>query len=91
VDHIVTAAYSHLFTPRLLAQPYYRFKLTQFIGDLDRDDYLHSIGLSVHFFFNRYASIRAFIAQDWRDSSLSSVPEYNKLDAGGGVTVALRF
>ena len=91
VDHIATVAYMHSLTPQLVAQPYYRFKFTQFIGDLDRDDYLHSVGLVVHYFFNQYASIRAFAGYDWRDSSLSSVPEYQKLDAGGGVTLALRF
>lgn len=91
VDHIFTVALTHAITQKLITQPYYRYKFTHFIGDLDRHDHLHTVGVSLNYFFTPWASVRGFFGYDWRESSLSSVPDYEKLDTGGGVNFTLLF
>jgi hypothetical protein len=91
VDHIFTAAFVQAITDKFLAQPVYRYKFTHYTGGVRRADHLHSIGLSLHYFFSEWLSLRGFITYDTRISDLTQVPDYNKLDAGGGLNITWRF
>jgi hypothetical protein len=80
--------------PRLIVQPYYRFQYTQYprtAFDTKRNDYLNTVGLAVAYNFNRNLSARIFIAQDFKHSDDSSVPDYNQFSAGLGASVIFRF
>jgi len=91
-DHSLFVNFTTAVCKHAVVQPYYRFKYTHFTDDLvDRDDYLHSFGIAVHCFLTRNISVRAFVNYEILESSNQFVPEYNKLDAGGGVNFNIRF
>ncbi len=91
LDHVFSAAYTWNWNDRLLAQPYYRFKYTDFTRKSDWEDCLHSTGISVQYLVTRWLSARVFVAYDAKESTNPGVDDYTKIDAGGGLTVNLRF
>lgn len=90
-DHSLVAAYAHSLCKNAIIQPYYRFKYTRFTEGDHRDDYLHSFGLALHCFFTPQISLRAFAGYDLLESSNPDVPDYKRLDAGGGLNLTCRF
>jgi hypothetical protein len=90
-DHSLFVAYSQSLCKNAVLQPYYRFKYTRFTAGDERNDYLHSFGLALHCFFNQYIGLRAFAGYDILDSSNPDVPDYKRLDAGGGLNLTFRF
>lgn len=94
-DQILSALYSLELMPRLYLQPFYRFQYTGYTGDLggrSRNDYLQSVGLTLGYWFNRWSGIRTFVSYDHKESDdYPATPDYRKLDAGGGVSLILRF
>jgi hypothetical protein len=91
-DHSLFANLTVTVCKHAVVQPYYRFKYTHFTHELaDRDDYLHSFGIAVHCFLTRNISVRGFVGYDLLESSNDLVPEYRKLDTGGGVNFNIRF
>ena len=90
-DHSLVAAYTHALCKNAIVQPYYRFKYTRFTEGDHRDDYLHSFGLALHCFFTPQISLRAFTGYDLLESSNPGVPDYKRLDAGGGLNLTFRF
>lgn len=91
MDHILTVSYLHQLTSSIILQPYYRFTYTDYWENGDRNDFLHSIGLVTSYHFNKWASIRLFCNYDKRESDDPFVPDYEKIDAGGGATLVFRF
>lgn len=92
MDQGISASYMHTFCPRVSVQPYYQFKYTHFFTESDRNDYLNSMGIAVYYTICRACHIRAFFNYDIRRSDRTSLgPNYNELDAGGGVNVDVRF
>jgi predicted porin len=61
------------------------------VTNSDRNDLYNTVGLAVVYNFNEWASVRAFVSYENRNSSDDSVADYNKLDAGGGLTFMARF
>ena len=57
----------------------------------DRNDFFHTQGLSVAWLINDWGSARAFATWEARVSNDPDVSEYQKTDAGLGLSVALRF
>ncbi|MBI3851101.1 MAG: hypothetical protein HY298_12615 [Verrucomicrobia bacterium] len=90
-DHILLASCTHFVTPKLIAQPYYRFKYTHFTGGVPREDFLNSVGLTLQYAFTRQFSARVFVDYSLKESSNPAVPDYRKLDAGAGLNLSLRF
>ncbi len=94
-DEILSLVYSHKLGEKLVIQPYYRLQFTHYNNaitpDRERNEWLNSIGLSATWFFTEWASIRAFINYDVRDSSDEAVQDYHKLDTGGGISITLAF
>ena len=91
MDHILTLSYLHQLTPNLILQPYYRFTYTDFWENGDRNDFLHSFGFLVSYYFNRWSSLRLFVNYDNRESDDPLVPDYEKVDAGVGASLIFRF
>jgi hypothetical protein len=81
-------------TPKLLIRPFYRFQYSfypDYYAGHTRNDVLNTLGVSANYCFNSWSSIRLFLTYDVFSSDAASVPDYRKLDAGGGVTVGLKF
>jgi hypothetical protein len=88
-EHTLLAAYTVSLPFNLAAQPYYRFQFNDFEH---ADNYLiHTVGFSAGWYPCESFSVRGFVGYNWSDASDSRVAEYEKLDAGGGVTATLRF
>ncbi len=103
VDHSVFVNYTQSITPKLIVQPYYRFKVIDYMhygdpGALDnpRKDYLNTVGASLTYYFLPEISVRGFASYDVNDStakddSIGRVYDYKKFDAGVGVNMNYRF
>ena len=90
-DQALLVAYTHGITPDLIVQPYYRFMFSHYLTSNTRNDMLHSLGISLTYFINEWASVRAFANWDHRDTSNTLVSDYQQLDGGIGVNVTVRF
>jgi hypothetical protein len=91
-DHAVSALCTLQLCRYALLQPYYRFKYTYFTSQVDRQDYLHSVGAALYCFFTPQISLRAFVGYDWKKSDgRTPGPEYDQVSAGGGVNLTFRF
>jgi hypothetical protein len=77
--------------PHLIGQAYYRFQWSHYTENSDRNDVYHSLGLALVYNFNDWASVRAFLGYENRNSTDDSVADYNKFDSGGGLTFTARF
>ena len=77
--------------PRLYAQPFYRLQWSHYTENSDRNDMYNTIGVGLVYMFNDWASIRTFITYENRNSTDDTVSDYNKWDAGGGVTFSAKF
>lgn len=88
-EHTFLAAYTVALPCSLAAQPYYRFQLNDFEHT---DNYLiHTAGFSLGWYPCENFSVRGFVGYNWSDAKNSLVAEYEKLDAGGGLTATWRF
>ena len=88
-EHTFLAAYTVALPCSTAVQPYYRFQYNDFAHT---DDYLiHATGISVGWYPCENFSLRGFVGYSWSDAKNSLVAEYEKLDAGGGVTATWRF
>jgi hypothetical protein len=90
-DHSLYVGFAQSLCKHAVLQPYYRFKYTRFTEGDERDDYLHSFGVAVHCFFTEQIALRAFAGYDMLDSSNPVIPDYRRLDAGGGLNLTFRF
>jgi hypothetical protein len=91
-DHAFFAGCTRTLCRQAVIQPYYRFKYTHFTSGVDRQDYLHSFGVALYCFFTPQISVRAFVGYDLKSSDgRNSVSDYDRLDAGGGVNLTIRF
>lgn len=90
-DHSLLLAYTHALTPQFVLQPYYRFQYTMYSAVPSRNDFLHTTGISLNYYFNRWLAARVFYAYDHKDSDDPLVADYRKHDGGLGVNVTFRF
>ena len=85
---------SYLVNPKLVMQPYYRFQYTHYAWNVlhtgNRNDFLHSIGVSAAYYFLPNLSLRLFVNQDVRTSSDTNA-KYHAVSAGGDLTYSIQF
>jgi len=82
------------FAPKFDLRPFYRFQYSyypDYIAAQSRNDYLQTMGFSADYFINSWSSIRVFLTYEARNSDANSVPDYRKLDVGGGLSAAFKF
>jgi hypothetical protein len=92
IDQSLFANYTYSLCRYALVQPFYRFQYTRFLKDTEvRQDYRHSLGLAIYCFLTPQISVRTFVGYDLMNSSSHRVPDYRKLDAGGGLNLTFRF
>ena len=93
-DHTFGVSYGLEIVPKLFLQPFYRFQVTGYTGNLDgrsRTDTLHSVGATLSYWFNSWSGVRTFVNYDHKESNDPFTPNYEKFDAGGGVSLLVRF
>jgi hypothetical protein len=93
-DQIFGVQYSVQLVPKLVLQPFYRFQLTGYTGDLagrSRTDLLHTVGAGLGYWFNAWSGLRTYVNYDFKESDHPFVPDYRKLDLGGGLSLVFRF
>lgn len=73
-----------------ILQPYYRFQYSSYT-EINRTDLLHSFGLALYCPFTRQIALRAFVGYDNMHTDGFFVQSYEKLDAGGGLNLTIRF
>lgn len=88
-EHSFLAAYTVVLPCKFVAQPYYRFQYTDLVN-LSETLRLHTVGLGLGWIPCANFSLRGFVGYNWQDASLE-IAEYEKLDAGAGLNVTLRF
>ena len=90
-DHSLIVSLTHNLCPQAIVQPYYRFKYTHFTQGENRDDYLNSFGLALYCAITRQITLRGFVGYDILNTNSELVPDYTRLDAGGGINLTIRF
>ena len=75
-------------------RPFYRFQYSyypDYYAGQSRNDFLNTLGVSADYSFNDWSTIRLFLTYEFRNSDASTVPNYQNLDVGAGLSVSLRF
>ncbi len=90
-DSILAVTWSWPLAPTLVLQPFYRFQHTHYWENSDRNDVFHTLGASLTWAFNDWASVRVFTSWEKRDSNDELIQDYQEFDTGGGLSIALRF
>ena len=97
MEHSFILTYTQQIIPNLVAQPYYRYTFTDYSNFetyLKRSDMLHSVGMSLAYYFNNWASIRGFVSYDTNNSHgnpSSSSFNYENINTGGGVNLTFKY
>jgi hypothetical protein len=90
LDHIFLASLSLELAHNLYWQPFYRLQYTDYLGER-RNDFLHTCGCYLQYYFCKRFAVRTFATYDIRDSSRDRVEQYKKFDGGVGLNFVFRF
>lgn len=95
LDDIISVTYAWQITRQLVLQPYYRFQYSHYRYDTlatsSRNDYLHTLGVTLYYFFNQNASLRTYFNYSSKESDDSNTPEYHEYDGGLGAALDFTF
>jgi hypothetical protein len=95
LDDIVSLTYAWQITRQMVLQPYYRFQYSYYRYDTlatsSRNDYLHTVGVTLYYFFNRNASLRTFFNYSLKQSDDPYTPAYHEYDGGLGAALDVTF
>jgi hypothetical protein len=91
-DHTLYVSYSQQFAKNFVVTPFYHFQYTGFTSGVDRNDYFNMAGVFLTYNISKCASVRTFFDFENKQTDndvLSS--DYDKYEAGVGVTLDIRF
>ncbi len=91
LEQVLLMAYTHMFGPKIVVQPFYRAVFTHYTHQVDRDDQLHSAGFSAFYNLTSWLSARVALTYDAKESDTPAIPDYRKLDFGIGLTASKKF
>jgi hypothetical protein len=95
LDDVVSVTFSWQMTRHLILQPYYRFQYSNYQYNTaltsDRNDYLHTAGVTLAYYFNQNASLRVFFNYNRRQSDDPFTPAYHECDGGLGASLEFKF
>lgn len=91
IEEVLTATFTRELSPRVSVQPYYRAQLSQYNRNRRRNDVVQTLGVSLGYAINRWASLRLFANYEARESSEVLITDYRKFDNGIGVSFQARF
>jgi hypothetical protein len=74
----------------VVLQPFYCFEYSHYTR-VSRDDFLHSFGLTLYCPLTKNVAVRAFVGYDDLNTDGLFAQDYEKLDAGGGLNLFVRF
>jgi hypothetical protein len=89
-DQSLVLAGNWQLCPHLMLQPFYRLQFTHYTR-IDRDDWLNSFGVTLYCPITRQISLRTFVGYDIANTDGFYVQNYQKLDAGAGLNLTVRF
>ncbi len=89
-DHSLVLVGSWRLCQHAVLQPFYRFQYTHYT-DIQRTDYLHSLGLTLYCPVTANVTFRAFAGYDTLNTDGFYAQNYDKLDLGGGLNLTVRF
>lgn len=93
-DQALNFALTWQFAKKMDLRPFYSVQYSHYPGYFagqSRNDFLQTVGVYADYSINAWSSIRVFVSYEARDSDAASVPDYRKLDAGGGVSANFNF
>jgi hypothetical protein len=94
-DEAVTVTFSWQMTRHLILQPYYRFQYSNYQENTsltsNRNDYLHTVGITLACYFNKNVSLRAFFNYNRKQSDDPLTPAYHEYDGGLGASLDFKF
>ncbi len=94
-DDAITFTFSWQMTRHLVLQPYYRFQYSNYQENTlltsDRNDYLHTVGLTLAYYFNKNVSLRAFFNYNRKQTDDPNTPAYHEYDGGLGMSLDFKF
>jgi hypothetical protein len=95
LDDAVTFTFSWQMTRHLILQPYYRFEYSDYqentLMNSNRNDFLHTVGITLAYYFNKSASLRVFFNYSRKQSDDAFTPAYHEYDGGVGVSLDFKF
>ena len=89
-DHSLVIVANWQLCSHAILQPFYRLQYSHYT-QIAREDWLNSFGLTLHCPITKNISLRAFVGYDILNTDGFYVQDYQKLDAGGGVNLTVRF
>lgn len=94
-DAAANLALSWQMTRHFILQPYYRFQYSNYrynsFTTSDRNDYLHSLGVTLVYYFNSNLSVRTFFNYNIKQSDDPSLSAYHEYNGGVGGTLNFSF
>jgi hypothetical protein len=95
LDDAITFTFSWQMTRHLILQPYYRFEYSNYQHNTlltgDRNDYLHTVGVTLAYYFNKNASLRVFFNYNRKQSDDAFTPAYHEYDGGLALSLDFKF
>lgn len=89
-DHSLVVVGSWRLCRHAILQPFYRFEYTHYTR-VDRDDLLHSFGLTLYCPLTKNVTLRGFVGYDDMNTDGVFAQNYEMLNAGGGLTLSVQF
>jgi hypothetical protein len=94
-DNIVNVTFSWQMTQHFIVQPYYRFQFSNYRFNTsqtsDRNDYLHTAGILLIYYFDKNVSLRTFFNYSSKTSDDPFTPGYHEFDGGLGASLEFKF
>jgi hypothetical protein len=95
LDDAINLTFSWQMTRHLIFQPYYRFQYSHYnhatVPTTDRDDYLHTFGVTLVYYFNKNLSARTFFNYNRKQSDDPFTAAYHEYDSGLGASLEFKF
>ncbi len=95
LDDTLYLTFSWQITHGLILQPYYRFQYSHYqrntLLDGDRNDFLHTFGVTLVYYFNQDVSLRTFLNYNRKQTDDPLTPEYHEFEGGIGAALEFKF
>jgi hypothetical protein len=89
-DHSLVLVGNWQLCPHMIVQPFYRLQYSHYT-QIDRDDWLNSLGLTLYCPITHNISLRTFVGYDILNTDGFYVQNFQKLDAGMGLNLTVSF
>ena len=91
IEQAMVIGYTHGVNPNLVIQPFYRVLFAHYTSNMDRDDFVHTVGAFSFYKLSDNFNLRAFFTYDLRESDLPVIPDYRKYDLGLALNYSRKF